>query len=255
MRLALLQCQPTRTPSGALTRLEDAAREAAAGGADLMMTPEMFLTGYTVGRDALDPLEAAPDEGLWAEAAAIARAHLPILTTGPLPGHGNGAVLFDADGEIRTQYRKAHLYGDVDAAQFTQGDRLSEVFDFAGLRCALAICFDIEFPELARTLARRGAELLLVPTANMHPYTGVATRLVPARAQENGLAIAYANYTGPDGTFDYCGLSCIVGPDGADLARAGDAAGLVIADITRDDVTRVRADLDYLSQTRTELYT
>ena len=153
-----------------------------------------------------------------------------------------------------TSYRKTHLYGDVDRAQFVAGDALSEVFDFCGLRCALAICFDIEFPELARSLARRGAEVLLVPTANMHPYTGVATRLVPARAHENGLAIGYANFTGPDGMFDYCGLSCIVGPDGEDLARAGDATGLVLGNIDRDDVTRVRGDLDYLSQTRTELY-
>jgi len=255
MRLALMQAPPTVTPARAVKRLSDAAAEAKASGADLLMTPEMYLSGYTVGRAALDERESALDAGLWEQAAGIARKHgIAILVGGPEAGGFNTVALFDATGTLITSYRKTHLYGDVDRAQFVAGDALSEVFDFCGLRCALAICFDIEFPELARSLARRGAEVLLVPTANMHPYTGVATRLVPARAHENGLAIGYANFTGPDGMFDYCGLSCIVGPDGEDLARAGDATGLVLGNIDRDDVTRVRGDLDYLSQTRTELY-
>ena len=255
MRLALFQAPPTRTPARALARLADAAAEAVAAGADVLVTPEMYLSGYAVGRPTLFAHESALDRGLWAQAAAIAAHHgIAILTGGPEDGGYNTAALFDATGARVASYRKTHLFGDVDRAQFTPGDALSEVFEFGGLRCALAICFDVEFPEVARTLARRGAELLLVPTANMQPYTGVATRLVPARAQENGMALAYANFTGPDGTFDYCGLSCIVGPDGADLARAGEPTGLILADVNRDDVTRVRADLDYLTQTRTELY-
>jgi len=255
MRLALMQAPPTVTPARAVNRLSDAAAEAKASGADLLVTPEMYLSGYAVGRAALDERESALDAGLWAAAAEIAAKHkIAILVGGPEVGGFNTVAFFDATGELVSSYRKTHLYGDVDRAQFTAGDSLSEVFEFCGLRCALAICFDIEFPELARSLARRGAEVLLVPTANMQPYTGVATRLVPARAHENGVAIGYANFTGPDGTFDYCGLSCIVGPNGEDLARASDATGLVIADIDRDDVTRVRADIDYLSQTRTELY-
>lgn len=255
MRIALMQAPPTVTPWRALNRLSDAAAEAVACGATLLVAPEMYLSGYAVGRDAVRERESALDDGLWAKAAEIAVKHgIAILVGGPELGGYNTVAFFDATGSLVSSYRKTHLYGDMDRDLFTAGDTLSDVFEFGGLRCALAICFDIEFPESARTLARRGAELLLVPTANMVPYTGVATRLVPARAQENGVAIAYANFTGPDGTFDYCGLSCIVGADGEDLARAGDATGLVLADIERDDVTRVRADLDYLSQTRTELY-
>ena len=68
---------------------------------------------------------------------------------------------------------------------FRAGDALSAIVTVAGLRVALMICYDLEFPEAARTLALRGAELLLVPTALMRPNDAVATRLVPTRAMEN----------------------------------------------------------------------
>ncbi len=255
MRIALFQTEPVSDPAIAAERLAGASMEAASAGADLLITPEMYLSGYTVGRKRLAGLDAPVGEGVWQAAAEAARsAEIAVLAGGPEADGFNSCALFDTRGAVVAICRKTHLYGDVDATQFTPGDRLADVVEFGGLRLGLAICFDIEFPEVARTLVRRGAEAILVPTANMHPYIGVPERLVPARAQENGVALAYANYCGRDRVFDYCGRSCIVGPDGDDLARAGEAAGLIFADITREGVTRVRADLDYLSQTRTELY-
>ncbi|RED11357.1 nitrilase-related carbon-nitrogen hydrolase [Pontivivens insulae] len=256
MRLSLLQSAPTSSPEAFLEVLRDAATEAREGGADLLVTPEMALTGYTIGAAAVRELAAPFDRAHWAGVAEIAEAcGIAIAAGGPEAPRYNAAALFDATGALRMSYRKTHLYGDVDATQFDAGEAISNVIEFGGLRIGLAICFDIEFSEVARCLRRAGADLILVPTANMKPYQSVATRLVPARAQENGVAIAYANPVGFDGTFDYCGLSCICAADGDDLARAGDdAPALIFADVNRDDVTRVRADLDYLSQTRTELY-
>ena len=83
----------------------------------------------------------------------------------------------------------------------------------------MAICYDVEFYELVRAYALAGAEIVLVPTVNMQPYTGIATRVVPARAEENEIYVAYANRVGSEGNFEYCGLSCVVGPDGLDHAR------------------------------------
>ncbi|MEY2342657.1 nitrilase-related carbon-nitrogen hydrolase [Acidithiobacillus sp. IBUN Pt1247-S3] len=60
------------------------------------------------------------------------------------------------------------------------------------------ICHDVEFPEVARTLAFSGAELMLVPTANMRSFESVADHLIPARAQENGMFVVYANYFGEE---------------------------------------------------------
>ena len=84
----------------------------------------------------------------------------------------------------------------------------------------MAICYDVEFPKLVRAYALAGAEVVLVPTVNMQPYTGIATRVVPARAEEHEIYVAYANRVGSEGNFEYCGPSCVVGPDGLDHARA-----------------------------------
>ncbi len=85
----------------------------------------------------------------------------------------------------------------------------------------MAICYDIEFPEFARELKRRGADVIVVPTANMEPYFEVPNTFIRARALENGIFVVYANYCGTEGDLKYTGLSGVTGPDGIDLARAG----------------------------------
>ena len=128
------------------------------------------------------------------------------------------------------------------------------VVEFGGLKVALAVCYDIEFPEVARALALAGAEAILVPTANMAPFHSVATRLVPARAEENTVFVAYANYVGCEAAFEYCGLSCVAGPDGADLARARTEETLLIADLDRERLDAARSQLTYLRDRRPGLY-
>ena len=100
-----------------------------------------------------------------------------------------------------------------------------------GLRLGVLICYDVEFPENVRLLALQGAALVAVPTANMAPYTFVCRALVPARAYENHLFLAYANRCGREGELEYLGQSCIVAPDGTDLARAGPGEEVILADI------------------------
>ena len=82
-----------------------------------------------------------------------------------------------------------------------------------------AICYDVEFPEAVRALALAGAELIAVPTALIRPFDIVARAIVPARAFENQVYVAYAGMCGSEAGLGYCGLSCIVGPDGQDRAR------------------------------------
>lgn len=257
MRIAALQCPPGGRR--ALDRLDAALAETAQAGADLLVTPEMLLSGYAIGAEAVAAAAAPTGEGLWRQAATLARRHgVALAVGGPLAtphGPANAAVLFDAAGEVRAVYAKTHLYGAVDRAQFVAGDALSPVVDLGAHRVALAICYDVEFPEVARSLALAGAEILLVPTANMAPFDSVCTRLVPARAEENGLAVVYANYVGAEADFVYCGRSCVSGPDGADLARAGaQEEVLLIADLAPDAVATARARVPYLAERRPDLY-
>lgn len=257
LRIAVLQEAPCHDTKAALNRLDRAAAEAGQGGSELLITPEMWLGGYNIGADAVTTLAARAD--VLADAvAAIARRHgVAILTGMAMAGPArpfNGALLVAGDGTPLVQYHKTHLFGDVDRDQFAAGDRLSPIVLLNGWCIGIAICFDIEFPETARALALAGADLIAVPTANMAPFDSIATRIAPARAEENALFVAYANYCGTEGAFDYCGLSCICGPDGEDLARAGRGPALIRATLDPGAMVARRGALDYLRQRRTDIY-
>nr|WP_232230887.1 nitrilase-related carbon-nitrogen hydrolase [Rhodobacter xanthinilyticus] len=105
------------------------------------------------------------------------------------------------------------------------------LFDLEGVKCALLICYDVEFAPHLRALAAAGAELVLVPTANPRGFEHVQDFLVPARAAELGLIVAYANFCGEDAGLGFCGRSLIAGPDGRALAAAGPGETLLITDL------------------------
>jgi predicted amidohydrolase len=251
MKIALWQ-----TDSADLGRLRTRALEAAAGGARLLVVPEAFTSGYAV--PGIADL-AQPADGPWAQeiAAIAAEAGLAVLYGFPERDGDrvfNSAQLFDADGTVLARHRKCHLYGDVDLASYLPGDGFTALAELDGVRVGIAICYDVEFPEAVRTLALAGADLVAVPTALMRPYEVVARTVVPARAYENQVYVAYANRSGAEGTLLYCGESCVVGPDGSDLARAGSGDELLLAEIDPARLAMSRADNTHLSDRRPELY-
>lgn len=253
LRLALAQMRPVAA-AAARARLAAAAGAAGAAGAHLLVLPEMALTGYDIGPlEALAEPEDGPRERMLGEAAR--RHGIAILAGLPRregPSVSNLALLVGPDGAPLGACAKTHLFGD-DRARFAAGAGFAPLVAFRGWRLGIAICYDIEFPETARALALAGADAILVPTANMTPFESVATRLVPARAQENAVFVAYANFTGAEGRHDYAGLSCIVGPDGADLARAGREETLLLADLDPAALAAARAG-GQLGGRRPEIY-
>ena len=260
MRLALDQGPPaTGGSAGALARLDRSAKTAAAAGANLLIAPEMALTGYNIGaaavRAAAEPLDGPMIAAL---AQIVVRHRIALLAGFPELGPDgrvyNAAHLVDRHGKSRATCRKTHLYGAVDRAQFAPGAALATPVELDGWSLGLAICYDIEFPELARAQALAGVDAILVPTANMMPFTSVPTRIVPARAEENEVYVAYANYCGAEGDFTYCGLSCVCGPDGADLARAGIGDEMIFADLTKQCLAATRATSTHLADRRPDLY-
>ncbi|MER6309346.1 carbon-nitrogen hydrolase family protein [Streptomyces sp. NPDC001657] len=237
--------------------LEDAARAAAAQGAGLLTAPEMFLTGYAIGADV--PKLAEPADGPSADAVAkIAADHGLAIAYGFPERDGdtvyNAVQLIDAWGERLATYRKTHLFGCFEREWFTPGDRPVVQAELGGLRIGLMICYDVEFPENVRAHALAGTDLLLVPTAQMHPFQFVAESLVPVRAFENQMYLAYVNRTGPEGEFEFVGLSTLVGPDGVARARAGRGEELVCAAVDPAFLAASRETNPYLSDRRPELY-
>jgi predicted amidohydrolase len=100
----------------------------------------------------------------------------------------------------------------------------------------------------------RGADLIAVPTAQMQPFEFVARSLIPTRAYENSVFVAYANHCGTEGALVYTGESCIAGPDGSVLARAGLGEGLISAELDPGMLAKARALNSFLADRRPALY-
>ena len=225
--------------------------------ADLVVTAEMSTTGYHIGARTHELAEPA-DGPTAARMSAWARRTGTALAYGYPETDGehvyNSVQLIDATGNRLANYRKTHLFGELDKAWFTPGDEPVVQADLGGLRIGLLICYDVEFPELVRAHALAGTELLVVPTALMSPYELVADTLVPARAYESQLFVAYANRCDTKQELTYCGRSCVVAPTGEVLARAGAGPEVVTADVTRDALAASRLENTHLADRRPELY-
>ncbi len=268
MRVALLQTAGVAgDPEATLAGLDEALDRAARAGADLLVTPEMWATGYAVGErvaagaESADGPRAQRVAGLAARHGVAVAWGFPESTGGPAAARPWNAVqLLDRTGASVATYRKTHLYGDLDRDLFTPGDRLGvtgvlDLVDGSRVRVGLAICYDVEFPEPVRVAALAGAQILVVPTALMVPYDDVATRMVPVRASENSLPVAYVNRTGREGELTYSGLSCLVDARGTDVARAGAGEQLLIGDIEpRASDPSLARGAPYLADRRPELY-
>ncbi len=254
--VGLWQC--TAAPldvAGNLRRLDQTAQQASQLGAAVLVCPEMFLTGYNIGRSAVLQLAQAADGSNANAVAGIALRHSIALVYGypELDRQGlvfNAAQWVSASGECLLNYRKTALFGALDRSQFSPGEAGSALVELHGWRIGMLICYDIEFPEHARRLALAGADLIVVPTANMAGYDFVARSLVPVRAYENQVYVAYANYVGSEGALQYGGLSTLAAPDGIVLASAGRDEALITATLDGPRLDAARQANTHLQECR-----
>jgi len=215
---------------------------------DLAVCPELFATGYHIEANHRDL--GAPSDGLYASGIAeLAKRHGTAIAYGyPEAAEQtyNAAAIVGADGALLANHRKRLASpGSFEETSFANGEAPT-LLDLAGMRVAMAICYEIEFPETARGAALAGAHLLIVPTALVEAWPVVAERVVPARAFENGLWLAYANHGGRELNHTYLGGSRIVAPDGREMAIAGPGEELLVTEIDKGSVTAARERLPYL---------
>lgn len=259
VRIALFQ-GPERSggPADNIVAIDEAAAEAAAAGAVLLVCPEMSATGYNIGPDAVRERSEPADGELARRLARTAREHTITLVYGYPERAGdvvhNAVAVVGPEGELLAHYRKGHLFGELDRAMFAPGDDGVVQFSVGGLTAGLLVCYDVEFPEAVRAHALAGTELLVVPTGLMSPYETISETVVPVRALESQVFVAYANRTGAEGDLRYCGLSCVAGPDGRVLARAGRGQELLVVDLDPALLLRARRETTYLQDLRPELY-
>ncbi|TDE34348.1 nitrilase-related carbon-nitrogen hydrolase [Antarcticimicrobium sediminis] len=232
LTLALWQA-PSVAGNSELAFDEIGKATAAAGraGADIVVFPELFVTGYE--RDDFTEL-ALSQEALCARLAPIARAAGCAICVGYPERVGeqiaNAALYVSAGGKILGNHHKIQLFGEVEAQRFIAGDRYT-VFEFAGRKLAILICYDVEFAPHIAALKQQGVDLVLVPTAAMDPFGHVGAHVVPAMAANHGLTILYANLCGQEAHLTYFGGSVIAGADGQILAQAGRGPCLLLSQL------------------------
>lgn len=217
----------------------DAIREAAGAGADVVVLPELITSGY-VFESAEECAAAAigTDHPILVEWAELAAGY-DLVLVGGFAERGddgktyNSAAALDASG-LRAVYRKLHLW-DGEKRLFTPGAAAPPVLDTRVGKVSVVVCYDLEFPELTRSVALRGAQLLCVPTnwplmerpEGEHPAEAV---IAMGTARVNRMAIACADRLGTERGVAWTGGSSIVGVDGWVKAET-DAVGMIVADL------------------------
>lgn len=275
MLLAVLQASAkTLDVEANLAAIDSAAGSAAAAGASLLLTPELFTVGYEplavrtgfdpagipALRAALSDIAARHGIGLVYSLPAVDPAADPALdpaggqTADPGAEWHISATLLDPRGKVLLDYAKVHLFGDDERKAFSPAAEAPGVVDFNGIKASLLICYDAEFPESVRAAATRGAELLLVPTALSEGFESVPQVLLRARALESQLYVAYANHCGDADYGRFLGGSIVAGPDGNVRAAAGDSPELLFAEISTDAVAAARSKVPYLRERRPDVY-
>jgi len=259
LKLGVVQLRATYDKRENLNKL----REMVGGkDVDLIVTPEYLMA---------NPSDLSPDElyeiaeeleGEYVEELSkIARECSSWLIghmferTSRRPKVYNTAVVIDDGGNLRGFYRKMHLfdaYGYKESTFMERGDRPSEVFEVRSVKVAVAICFDLRFPELFRYYALKGVELIAVPSAW---YKGPGKEeafqfLARARAHENTVFLALANQYGGE----FIGRSMVVDPLGFVILDAGIGEKMQVVSIDADEVEEVRRMLPVLSSVRRELF-
>ncbi len=197
-----------------------------------VVLPELFTCGYSalgsVHRHAEDAESGACARffvSLARELDVFVAYGFPEGIPGTLGGVCDSANLVGPDGVVAT-YRKRNLVGTtLEHHVFTAGSVLP-VVEAGGLRTALAVCWDLGFPEVAREAATRGADLVLAPAAWREPWGAQYELSCAARALDNAVYLASANQLGdyPEARFATPGR--VYGPDGTRLSESFDAADI-----------------------------
>jgi len=266
-RAALLQMRVSESKEDNLSRAAAMVGEAAAKGADLVVLPEMFNCPY---QTELFPRYAEVEGGTsWQRLSQLAAAHKIILVGGSMPERDrdgriyNTCFVFDQSGRAIAKHRKMHLFDIAvrNGQHFKESDTLSAgnkavVFPTSFGVIGVMVCFDLRFPELARLLVDRGAEVVIVPGAfNMTTGPAHWELLFRARALDNQcwfLGAAPAR----DASAGYVsyGHSLATDPWGDVIGHLDEQEGILLVDIDRERTAAIRDQLPLLHHRRRDVY-
>lgn len=239
-----------------LTKMEEALKKASEESADILVLPELNLTGL-VSNEQMRTL-AEPRDG------ESFRRIQPMLKTYPVslvysfPEYVSEEEMYittcfmNKNGQALAYYRKTHLFTE-EKQLFSPGEEWTKI-ELESLSIGLLTCYDIEFPEPARELAMKGVNLLIVNSANMAPYEYIHRLFIHARALENQFFVVYCNRIGSNEKYQYRGQSAMIGPDGKLIAEIEeDVESVKIIEISLAEIEKSTSVFSYLADRRPEL--
>ncbi len=223
---------------------------AAAGGAQLIVLPEMFATGFSMRPERIAEDEGGPTEQFLLARAAEHDAHLlaSIAQRGADGAYRNNAVLARPDGSVE-RYAKIHPFSYAgEHERYAAGDRFLTV-DVLGVRVSVFVCYDLRFADEFWALAH-DTDLYVVPANWPAPRHEHWRALLQARAIENQAYVLGVNRVGLAKDLPHLGGSVVLDPLGVRLVEGGPQPAVLTADVDPDVVRSVRQDFPFLPDRR-----
>jgi predicted amidohydrolase len=233
-----------------LRKMEEVLKKASKELADIVIFPELNLTGL-VSIEQMKMIAEPRDGDSFKRIEKMIEAN-PVSLVYSFPEYVSDEELYittcfmNKEGGAVAYYRKTHLFTDENEI-FTKGDEWV-TGSVGSVPIGFLTCYDIEFPEPARALALQGVNLLIVNSANMEPYDYIHRLFICARALENQFFVVYCNRIGSNEKYKYCGESAVIGPDGKLIAEIEkDAERVLIIDISLEDMKKSKSGFNYVA--------
>lgn len=264
MRLALAQMKMERGMEANYQKSLRLIREAAEGNADLIVFPEIQLTPFFPQYADRDVSEYAMKIGHpYVEGVRAACRDHQIYASPNFYVEENGkrydmSLLVDDEGTILGRQKMAHIAQCeqfYEQSYYEPSEEGFSVFDTRFGKIGIVVCFDRHYPESVRTEALRGAELIVIPTANTTDEPSELFQWeIKVQAFQNSVNIAMCNRTGKEGDMEFSGESIVCDCNGKTLALAGNGEELLFAEVDLPEALKTRKAKPYVSLRRPSLY-
>jgi len=237
-------------------KMQEWSAEAARRGSHLVVFPELWSTGYAL--DQAKELASVLNSGMFSQVTTVAQQNKIAVVGSILEKRGvevaNSAAMFTPNGRLMGVYRKIHLFRLFEEEKWLSPGNAPLSMDLPWGETALAICYDLRFPELFRQYAVNGAKMIILPAE--WPVTRVEhwRALLVARAIENQCFMIATNAAGDTGGTVFGGHSMIVDPWGKIVIEGGEDPMLLTAEIDLDLVDEVRGRIPVFEDRRPDLY-
>ncbi|WP_071393175.1 carbon-nitrogen family hydrolase [Bacillus tuaregi] len=258
MKIAVVQMDiEYGQPEKNYPKVDEAIRKAAKNQADVVVLPEMWNTGYALKQ--LDILADPNGERTKTLFSNLAKEYRVNIVGGSVSTKRQGKFyntmyIADRDGQIISEYDKAHLFKLMDEHVYLDAGQTMNTFELDGTTCGGVICYDLRFPEWIRAHVLNGANIMFIPAEWPTPRIDHWQLLLQARAIENQCYVVAVNRVGSDPNNAFNGHSMVIAPWGEILIGGHTEEAIYYAEIDLQEVEKVRRTIPIFQDRRTDLY-